>query len=172
MDGLIKAVQSGNYPTLQFDIFSGKTAWGDLRVKIVRIANDKPYSAWGNADPIVKTPPKLIVGSEAWNIKVFNYNAYKTPQEMGITWYEVNSTWLQFQETIRHSMGYSFSSATTPPSNSNSNSGTDRKIGRMDGGDLNGPASHTHRPEQVLWMQCMHAGVQGVALQRLLRADD
>lgn len=99
----------------------------------MRIANDKPYSAWGNADPIVKTPPKLIVGSEAWNIKVFNYNAYKTPQEMGITWYEVNSTWLQFQETIRHSMGYSFSSATTPPSNSNSNSGTDpknRKNGR------------------------------------------
>ena len=132
VEGLINAVKSGQYPTLQFDIFSGKTAWGDLRVKVVRIANDKPYSAWGNADPIVKTPPKLIVGSEAWKIKVFNYNAYTQPIDMGISWYEVNSSWLQFQESIRHSMGYSFSSAVTPPSNSNN--GQDPRNGGKRGG--------------------------------------
>jgi len=133
VNGLISAVQSGNYPTLNLDPFTGKTVWGDLRVKIVRIANDKPYSAWGNADPIVKTPPKLIVGSEAWNIKVFNYNAYKKPEEMGISWYEVNSSWLQFQEAIRHSMGYSFSNATAPPSDSKSNSADLKKNGNGQG---------------------------------------
>jgi anaerobic selenocysteine-containing dehydrogenase len=114
VEGLLTAVGQGNYPTLNLDPFSGKTAWGDLRVKIVRIANDKPESAWGNADKILKTPPKLIVGEEAWSIGVFNYNAYKQPSDMGIGWYEVNSSWYKFQQTVEGAMGYQFESALQP----------------------------------------------------------
>jgi len=43
----------------------------------------------------LKTPPKLIVGEEAWSIGVFNYNAYEQPSDMGIGWYEVNSVVVQ-----------------------------------------------------------------------------
>ncbi|MGC8974546.1 MAG: hypothetical protein ACP5KY_10175, partial [Thermoproteus sp.] len=62
----------------------------------------------------LKTPPKLVVGKEAWSIGVFNYNAYKQPSEMGIGWYQVNSAWYQFQQAVEGKMGYSFKSALQP----------------------------------------------------------
>jgi anaerobic selenocysteine-containing dehydrogenase len=90
--------QGPNPALLNFDPHTGKTSWGDLRLKIVAVLGKGNYTvSYGLSDPY-----SLAVASAPFNpppnLPYLQYNAYKTPDEMGLNWYAVNQTYYQWQQ--------------------------------------------------------------------------
>lgn len=90
--------QGPNPALLNYDPFTGKTSWGDLRVKISSILGKGNYTvSYGLSDPYVLTPAQAPYNAPP-NLPYMQYNAYKTPEEIGLTWYSVNQTYYSWQK--------------------------------------------------------------------------
>ncbi|MEJ2781181.1 molybdopterin dinucleotide binding domain-containing protein [Stygiolobus sp. CP850M] len=87
-----------NPALLNYDPFTGKTSWGDLRFKVSAVLGKGSYTvSYGLSDPYVLTPASAPYNPPP-NLQYLQYNAYKSPEEMGITWYKVNQEYYQWQQ--------------------------------------------------------------------------
>lgn len=71
---------------LNFDPFTGMTAWGDLRLKVVR-KSDIQESSYGKADPMVREADHSFM-PDADQMESLNFSAYDGPAKAGMDWYK------------------------------------------------------------------------------------
>lgn len=82
-----------------YDPFTGKTSWGDLRLRVKRVLGKGPYTvSYGLSDPYVLTPAMAPYNPKP-NLPYLIYNAYQTPSEMGMSWYFQNTTYYNMEKS-------------------------------------------------------------------------
>lgn len=72
---------------LNLDPFTGQTAWGDLRLKIIG-KSPIQESSYGAADALLKATVDRDFMPAVDGTKVLRFSAYKQPSDAGIGWYE------------------------------------------------------------------------------------
>ncbi|MBP1449357.1 MAG: twin-arginine translocation signal domain-containing protein, partial [Thermoproteus sp.] len=84
---------------LNYDPYTGKTAWGDLRLRVVRVLGKGNYTvSYGSSDQWTLSVASAPADHQPPSLPYLQYNAYKSPAEMGASWYSVNQQYYQAQQ--------------------------------------------------------------------------